>query len=1280
MAERAPLHQSTFATGGMVPVNRSADMPLLPYEKQLITLLGCSEDEYLEFVQEVARKPYIRPQGYEHIPDARMEAATIISIVSLVIGLASTAISYLLTPKPKSAPESTSQDLSAIEGLTNYAPTFGFNSLQSLAKYGSVVPIVFTLREQHPENFSTGGLLISPPLIWSRLKSWGSFQVIEMITVAGQGPMAQPDQSGLYLGNNSLDAIYEAFYQFYWNAGSASSSRLLGQDLYYGTLATPAVPSALEDAFVCPTFAGVNDTGFCGTFSPVNQTQFGVYGAMPNGTPYRPNWEVVSVLTDQTNSGKNQAITLQYKFFDEYVAANDPYGGVGRTPSLWGQPGTGRNFARHIGIIEHNGYQLTTPSEGAATISGVEGTYRIWNGALTETRYVAVNDTIKIRFGYGRQATDALPAFGDATALDLTDIRSALDAEAEQQDQAFTLNSLFMIGRSTWLVTERKFISESGKVTDDAFNPGQGYVEITLTCQETWSSAQNKIGLVSPIAIYEQGWMPGYADIDETWYPICKVQLGQIVNNRACDVTEIGLKSQCWVQFNSITNFNTVPSPDQLVYDYNDKNVSLREGKNTSYGKRTSFFALDIRPAGDDAIKELANDGFVNLGPYLFAVTGTTPQDIFSFIRITHPETKAYEYRLRPIVSSVFTQQSGGGNDVFQINGATTPYQEWDSSTTYGSFKVGGRGKFVKPKDLFVHSEMVGKPEMSRGEYRSTGTPTSVTLVDVRKASDGSVAEYNTISNILSLAVGLDPYFNNLPNGSEIVLTNFIYDNDDGKTINLSLSLESYQQTRETTPRDRWWRIVSQTVESSTGTWALQEPFAISALSKDGTKYYFNFTIQTTETEYFEYETPIEITRTWEPYSAVAEVSHYGTLLRRSCDNNMEHEVIYINESIAEKNLVEYKNCAITGLKLQSSANINSLDQLQVYQQEGLQVDRLTDGDFGASNLFTDLMWYLCTNKDTGAGSLISSDLVDRAQLAETGRFLRANKLFFDDVITDPINLRSWIAEKCPSLLCYITIKNGKLAINPALPYNSDYTISNSKPAQIAALFTDGNIIENSFQLEWLSLEERKMFQATIVYRRSDVNLLPESITTVVRYNDADANDLPVEEFELPHITSDLHAQLAAKYFLAVRKHITHTISFSTLPYGLSLAPGDFIMVAVELSPYRPSNNGIIRTDGTLVTVLPLADGNHPVYYWDRSQSTIHEGTLNVVGGIAQNLRNTIISIKSVVSQSDVYMIEAIDVDQEGIVSIKASNFPVDEKGVSLISKDLLASNVFEVI
>ena len=44
-------------------------VPLLPYEKQLIATLGCTEEEYRKFTYEAARRAAIRPAAYDNVPE-----------------------------------------------------------------------------------------------------------------------------------------------------------------------------------------------------------------------------------------------------------------------------------------------------------------------------------------------------------------------------------------------------------------------------------------------------------------------------------------------------------------------------------------------------------------------------------------------------------------------------------------------------------------------------------------------------------------------------------------------------------------------------------------------------------------------------------------------------------------------------------------------------------------------------------------------------------------------------------------------------------------------------------------------------------------------------------------------------------------------------------------------------------------------------------------------------------------------------------------------------------
>lgn len=1278
-----------------MPSNRYIDMPLLPYEKQLIYTLGINEEEYKKFVRDLQNKEYIRPADYELVPDVRNDALTV-AIISLVIGVASSAASYLLAPKPK-IPDSRSSrsiQLGGITGADRFAPRTGFDSLQELATYGQPVPIVFT-RQLDFTNYTTGGLLISPLMVWSRLKSYGGHQVVEMMAVAGQGELNLPDRAGIFLGNQAIDSVFEPFYQFYWDDGANTENRLQGRNLRYGKLPAPPVPSSADDAFTAPSKNAKDTQAFCGAFTPSNQTRFGVYSGIPNGTPYRPNWEIIQPFKSQDEPAQVQAFLNQSKFVDPYFATTHPYGGVrevsGADVVSAGMPGTGRNFGRHVGIIALNGVALPELTESQVEVAGFEEGYKFrkWSGTIKEEKAVVVGDEIEVYIGYGRQEQYGIPDTIYAREKDdddtdpkrpnLIDIQSTLDAEMQRYVQDMSPGAIYMIGRTLWQVTSR---SSPIYVPDKT-------VTVKLKCIEAWSKIHKTIGIVNKSIVKEEDWIPptqadrGSADIDESFYPLLKVEMGVVRNTRNCDITEIGIKSQIFTRFNGITNFNSLPSPSKLV-EYNKQDIQVREGKNTSYAKRTAFFGIDVRPANAEAYRNSTEqDGFYNIAT--FAVTGSTPVDVFNFIRIQHPKTEQYEYRLRPFPSAVFVHQGGPDGQIFQLDASKTSLSKASEVETYmGKFFVYAPGDLITVGDYFTHPQMVANPaalkDYTYGTWTSTTEPTGVTLIKAVSADDGEIASARKISNIMSLASGEDPYFDNYTSGQRYIFNTWAYTKVANKQIRMSVTLEAYRKTYEGTARNMWWKIVSTSVYSYVGDWYIGNVFIKSATDGFGEKWNFYYQITDVKTAWTPYDTPRAATRIFEAFSAVSEVSHYGDLITRSCDNNPEFEIVYVNESLDEDPVPQFSGTAMAGFKLQSSNNFTSLDQLRVYMKNGIVVERLSETGTGSSNLITDLLWYLATNKDTGLGNIISAAMIDKDQLIATGKYLKANELFYDDVIVDPINLRSWLAEKCPSLITYVSIKNGLLAINPALPTDTTNAISGSAKVPISAMFTEGNILEDSFQLEWLELEERKMFQAAVIYTYSSTNKLPQQETVVVRYAETGASELPIEEFSLPHITSEKHAIKTAKYFLALRKHVTHTISFRTLPYGLSLEPGAWIMVGVQMSPYNPANNGIVKSDGTVVSASALVDGDYSVWYWDRTKSEISEGTLNISGGVATNLKDTVFSVKNATFTSQVYQVEALDVDSEGIVTIKASSFPVNSSGESLIAKDVVSTSAFTVV
>ena len=378
------------------------------------------------------------------------------------------------------------------------------------------------------------------------------------------------------------------------------------------------------------------------------------------------------------------------------------------------------------------------------------------------------------------------------------------------------------------------------------------------------------------------------------------------------------------------------------------------------------------------------------------------------------------------------------------------------------------------------------------------------------------------------------------------------------------------------------------------------------------------------------------------------------------------------------------------------------LDQLRMWLGKGLRVERLHpdraaaygDSDVnGPSNLFTDLIYYMMTDQMGGAGALLgmTSDtpvLINKDDLIATSRFLEAQKLFFNGAIADRTNLREFIASVAPFFLCNFVISDGKFSLKPALP-TYDSGSFNDGPVPIEQLFTAGNILEDTLEIEYLSAEERRPFKAVVRYREERKNKLPQERTVIVRnkkndqYFDKGLELLPHEQFDLTQFcTSKDHAVNVGKYFLALRRLVTHTINFSTTVEGLAIQAGSYIRVITESSPYSSANSGTVSSTGVVTSVTELADGMYPVDYYRGGNDDVQTGEMQITGGTvaATEFHGVVFSVRTTTVSQNVYVIEQLTFSQEGTVDIVASEHPCDDDRRSLLVAAMLNFDEVEII
>ena len=168
----------------MEPIRRpSGRRVLLPYEIDLCESLGITAEEYWEFIFTAQETLKERGKEYDHIPDIR-NAPVVPILINLAIGIALTAISMLLAPKPKAPNKKDPRrlDIAGSQGQQRYTKSSNFDSVQQLASLGEIIPLIFAERRGE-----YGGIRVDTDMLHSQLLTSGNSQVLWAVMMFGLG-------------------------------------------------------------------------------------------------------------------------------------------------------------------------------------------------------------------------------------------------------------------------------------------------------------------------------------------------------------------------------------------------------------------------------------------------------------------------------------------------------------------------------------------------------------------------------------------------------------------------------------------------------------------------------------------------------------------------------------------------------------------------------------------------------------------------------------------------------------------------------------------------------------------------------------------------------------------------------------------------------------------------------------------------------------------------------------------------------------------------------------
>ena len=443
-----------------------------------------------------------------------------------------------------------------------------------------------------------------------------------------------------------------------------------------------------------------------------------------------------------------------------------------------------------------------------------------------------------------------------------------------------------------------------------------------------------------------------------------------------------------------------------------------------------------------------------------------------------------------------------------------------------------------------------------------------------------------------------------------------------------------------------------------------------------------------------------------EPFDAIADV-YMNDGQEGSHQNGPEHAIVYVNEQRENIKLDKqatttapiayapvYKDMTLLGLQLRSGKEWSSFNNFTYYAKQGCKIRKIINEANGntydvtstaveaASNLYPEILYHL-----VATSSLMPTTMIDWDGFAEGCKVCLANNFYWDGVLSAPVNIRDWGHENAQYFFLDFMVLGGKLSLQPTFPVNkgsdlNGYTLGGAydrKPL-ISALFTDGNIIEDSLSVNWYPAEQRKAPQVLVTLRDEVENGFAETRNIQVKRNDPANPNPQVEAVDFTGFcTSADHAIQFAKLLINMRYHITHVISFKTLPSGLALQPGQYFRVSSQARHVERFQNGYVLEDGTVVSSNPMAAGTYTVYFWRSGMPEVEERSMVIgaTGKTTPEFANSVFTEYNDTTSNRLYKAEQIAYDEEGMVEITGSHVPLETDGrIEYLNMD---ATLFEV-
>jgi len=1278
---------------------------LLPYEHQLIESLGISKEQYLEFV--AIQQEYKDPKVGTAL-DVRNEAGTV-ALVLTIVGILFQVGAALLMPQPE-IPGARGRRR---QRQQRFAPTFGFNSAQELASYGDPINLVYTNTDQN----RNGGVRVSGSLVWSAIENFGSSQFMQLLMVLGASKIKEIDAQKTAFGQLGLNSLNPGLVWIFYKNKSGKAGNVQFGDLVHGDL--DLFPDNLKrpsSSNVCLT-QGNTYEGYSQAYSPSSSVSLGVYDPIPINvtilTRNRKGEKRDGPINIGLTSGnwvpgggefydKNETIDIKFQSSNN-KDGDDAARGVAK--DIRRQTAEALTFGATymLGAAKFKLIKFTQNPDQDVDLGDVTARFQCIERGRRPTANYSTKRPIELDENTEVELERAELILSNNGDVDGELVTEGLSIEFGAYKYNFTGNETVSwkdeFGNNKSITFSRAGSIENTKqlrAESLADKPTLSVQELTAGLQSQLDVANSEIDQIQT-GVYD-GTNPLKSDIKAALEKdreegtilhlndLIKKIRRAIRKSKLAKVTPTArLKKTSFSDDEGGTRSqrNVLSKATEAIDEFDgDKENALTLALEERETRRVELISVarnkyieKLRRSKEAFKSELTKNNYSNGG---VRAMERRLNDLPPDAKATDKNgTRAIKQAFRNLIDKKRTalKQVRGTLEVFDDE-----YQEsLDNnffvkclvkceSASYQTINECDCVRFSIKSKLF---RRISGRQKKYGEKKApdgykdgdNGIKGRMAFFRVSYKKDAD-SRYNILPVIFVVRHGAESDFYNQLNFESETRSRYSFKFDpvyDAKAETLTNGqkrfgfIENSKQTAEYSSGDVTFSWFGRST-SSINDWGFPR------LEERGPRF----------------------TNEWDMFSVNTD-----TQVQFSHESGPEFSITAVTEQQKESTVDKYSNQSMISVNITAGRGIRDLRNVTAFVTKGKEcftVDNFTSRSESSTSFAPDIFVDTVLDQVNGVAKYARASSLDQSSLKLAKNFCVNNnlpvekggniKICMDGVITDASSWRSFWTENAPFSLLELARKNGSDTLIPAVPVTSagKAAESDGKPIvlSISALFTPGNILEDSFKEEFLDYGAgTQELIATVIYRQTNhddvfsVNKSVEVRRKNVRDSEAVRQTFDASQF----ITQKEQAIMFGKLLVNQRHWIRKGIEFRTFPSEAAIEPGAFIYVDIGLKDWDSYSTGVVMQGNALNSPIKdqISNGSYSFLFYDYQKGKVDSGTYSVSNGTVPELPARYVGRMFVMGtekpKKRVYRVTEVAIEEDGEVSVKALEYPCFSEG-----------------